>query len=389
MWWLLSAMIFSLFKRLVSIGDADEFSRGISCGGALVRPSVPARSRATPFSITTAWPAKGWSAKRATYGARLRRSARTSKPSASFPNFGSSYDEGFVDLQVVGRWNSTTLRRPVGETSSSSHERPPSPDECRPSHIVVGTFWEGRLVDEPRSWLSLAAAGDLDYDGRVDDLRAPREGRPNNPCPCGGGKKYKKCCGQWTTTPSPGSVVPSQTRTRSRTVPRSDEHVTGSGPQTPAGQRGADRRAALPEGRPGRTVQRVERGRPRRTGRGEHDAIDDNGRQRSGDVLCDPGWLTENVPAWCAIRTAVRPSRRAIRRCSPRFAGSRPATGTTNEHAPSIACGSAAAAGAAAAGGAVADEDEGDVARCCHIAGDCAAEMAAPRSATPKRTGVA
>jgi hypothetical protein len=46
-----------------------------------------------------------------------------------------------------------------------------------------------------------------------------------------------------------------------RTVARSDEHVTRARPQTPAGQRGADRRAALPEGRPGRTVQRVERGR--------------------------------------------------------------------------------------------------------------------------------
>src|SRR5687768_5353772 len=102
-------------------------------------------------------------------------------------------------------------------------------------------------------------------------------------------------------------------------------------------------------------------------------------------MFCDiqAGW-TENVPAWCAIRTArIVPVDTAPFAAAPRLAGSRPATGTSNQRAPSIACGSeaaagAAAAGAAAAGGAVADEDEGDVARSCHIAGDCAAKMAAP-----------
>src|SRR5688572_1587775 len=97
-------------------------------------------------------------------------------------------------------------------------------------------------------------------------------------------------------------------------------------------------------------------------------------------MFCDiqAGW-TENVPAWCAILTArIVPVETAPFAAAPRFAGSRSATGTSNQRAPSIACGSEAVAGAAAAGGAVADEDEGDVARSCHIAGDCAAKMAAP-----------
>jgi uncharacterized protein YecA (UPF0149 family) len=33
-----------------------------------------------------------------------------------------------------------------------------------------------------------------DYDARPEPIRtAPRAGR-NDPCPCGSGKKYKKCC---------------------------------------------------------------------------------------------------------------------------------------------------------------------------------------------------
>jgi len=41
-----------------------------------------------------------------------------------------------------------------------------------------------------------AAAGDFDGDGPVELYRAPVKVGRNEPCPCGSGKKYKKCCGR-------------------------------------------------------------------------------------------------------------------------------------------------------------------------------------------------
>lgn len=42
----------------------------------------------------------------------------------------------------------------------------------------------------------LAAAGDFDDGGRVEPYRAPVKVGRNEPCACGSGKKYRKCCGR-------------------------------------------------------------------------------------------------------------------------------------------------------------------------------------------------
>ena len=46
-----------------------------------------------------------------------------------------------------------------------------------------------------RALAALAAAGD--FDNRAGQpYRAPVKVGRNEPCPCGGGTKYKKCCGR-------------------------------------------------------------------------------------------------------------------------------------------------------------------------------------------------
>ena len=61
---------------------------------------------------------------------------------------------------------------------------------------MVGTFWQVASSRRAEELATLAAAGDLDDDGPVEPYRAPVKVGRNEPCPCGSGKKYKKCCGQ-------------------------------------------------------------------------------------------------------------------------------------------------------------------------------------------------
>ena len=63
--------------------------------------------------------------------------------------------------------------------------------------VAEATSWWarfGKLASSRRAEeLALAAAGEL-HDGPAEPYRAPRKVGRNEPCPCGSGKKYKKCC---------------------------------------------------------------------------------------------------------------------------------------------------------------------------------------------------
>jgi uncharacterized protein YchJ len=60
------------------------------------------------------------------------------------------------------------------------------------------TWWWARF-EKPASsrraeeLAALASEGDFDGDGRVEQFRAPMKVGRNERCPCGSGKKYKKC----------------------------------------------------------------------------------------------------------------------------------------------------------------------------------------------------
>jgi preprotein translocase subunit SecA len=55
--------------------------------------------------------------------------------------------------------------------------------------VVEATAWWSRF-DKYQSSLPVEALS-----GRVEPYRAPPKVGRNEPCPCGSGKKYKKCCG--------------------------------------------------------------------------------------------------------------------------------------------------------------------------------------------------
>ena len=117
-----------------------------------------------------------------------------------FPDLRRAYDDGLIDSQVIGRTELDEVEAmPRGEMVRRTREhRPPIVD------VWAATAWWDRRprdgdADDDRSpygddddW----AAGGDDYVEVTEPYRAPPKVGRNAPCPCGSGKKYKKCCGR-------------------------------------------------------------------------------------------------------------------------------------------------------------------------------------------------
>jgi hypothetical protein len=84
-----------------------------------------------------------------------------------FPELRRAYDEGLIDPERIGRSELDDIEAmPRGEMVRETRERHPPIDD-----VAEATGWWDR-----------------------QPCRAAKIGR-NEPCPCGSGKKYKKCCG--------------------------------------------------------------------------------------------------------------------------------------------------------------------------------------------------
>ena len=81
-----------------------------------------------------------------------------------------------------------------------------------------------RAFERPRDFLPKEAERWL-ASGFTTTRVAPKVGR-NDPCPCGSGKKYKKCCeGKAVTPDAPGETVPGYTRARPMLTPAGVEKL--------------------------------------------------------------------------------------------------------------------------------------------------------------------
>ena len=112
-----------------------------------------------------------------------------------FPDLRRAYDERLVDPRVIGRSELDDVeasRR--GSLLARMQERQPPIDD-----VAEATSWwaqfERRASSRRAEELAPAAAGGFDF-GRTEPYRAPQKVGRNEPCPCGSGKKYKKCCGR-------------------------------------------------------------------------------------------------------------------------------------------------------------------------------------------------
>jgi hypothetical protein len=114
---------------------------------------------------------------------------------AIFPDLRRAYDEGLIDPQTIGRSELNEVEAsPRGELLERMKDRhPPIDDVARATSwwARFGRLASGRRAEE----LALAASGESDDDAPMEPYRAPAKVGRNEPCPCGSGKKYKKCCG--------------------------------------------------------------------------------------------------------------------------------------------------------------------------------------------------
>ena len=184
-------------KQLVLNRDVDDFSRGVAVA-ALALLAVWAEVPRDTILDYFAWLAREGLERQPGYvwGALAAESADI-EALAVFPDLRRAYDEGFIDPQVIGRSELDEVEAsPRGDEFERMRDRHPPIDD-----VAGATSWWARFEKRASSQraeelAALAAAGDFGDDGPVEPYRAPVKVGRNEPCPCGSGKKYKKCCGR-------------------------------------------------------------------------------------------------------------------------------------------------------------------------------------------------
>jgi hypothetical protein len=184
-------------KRLVLNRDADEFSRGVAVA-ALALLAVWAEIPRDAIVDYFAWLAREGLEREPNYvwGALAAESADI-EALAVFHDLRRAYDEGFIDPQVIGRSELDEVEAsPRGDHVERMQDRYPPIDD-----VAKATSWWARFEKRGSSrraeeMAALAAGGDFDDGGPVEPYRAPVKVGRNELCPCGSGKKYKKCCGR-------------------------------------------------------------------------------------------------------------------------------------------------------------------------------------------------
>jgi hypothetical protein len=181
-------------KRLVLNRDADEFARGVAVA-ALALLAVWAEVPRDTVVHYFAWLAREGLERQPSYvWSALATESADIEALTVFPELRRAYDEGLIDPQHIGRSELDDVEAsPRGSLVERTKDNHPPIDD-----VVQATSWWARFEKRASSrraeeLAALAAAGDVDNE-RVEPYRAPVKVGRNAPCPCGSGKKYKKCC---------------------------------------------------------------------------------------------------------------------------------------------------------------------------------------------------
>jgi preprotein translocase subunit SecA len=84
---------------------------------------------------------------------------------------------------------------PRGDHVERMKDRHPPIDDVAMATSWWSRFGRGASSRRAEELAALAATGDSDDDDPIEPYRAPVKVGRNELCPCGSGKKYKKCCG--------------------------------------------------------------------------------------------------------------------------------------------------------------------------------------------------
>ena len=171
-------------KTLIVNRSANEYSRGAGVA-ALALLAAWAEVPREPVITFFLWLAQeGLERERSQAWGSLAVESADIEALSLFPELRRAYDDGLIDPLIMGRSELDDVEAaPRGLLLEKTRERKPPIDD-----VVEATAWwalleDGRFEDAPSS-----AVPPMPY-------RAPPKIGRNEPCPCGSGKKYKKCCG--------------------------------------------------------------------------------------------------------------------------------------------------------------------------------------------------
>jgi hypothetical protein len=170
-------------KALVVNRDVDEFSRAAAIGALSLLAAWKEVDRETIVGELL-WLAREGLEREPSFvwGALAFRCADIEALEV-FPELRRAFDEGLIEPTDVEPSELAAIEAaPRGETLAETREREPPIDD-----VAEATAWWSSYTDETTS-------DRLVSDGSEPYHAPPKVGR-NEPCPCGSGKKYKKCCG--------------------------------------------------------------------------------------------------------------------------------------------------------------------------------------------------
>ncbi len=165
-------------KRLIVDRSANEYGRG---SGVTALALLAAWAEVPHESVVAAFlwlareglermPGEAWNS--------LAAESADIEALPVFPELRRAYDDGLIDPQSVRPSELDEVEAaPRGSVLEETRERHPPIDD-----VVEATAWWEHFDDTPYA------------DASEPYIAPPKVGR-NEPCPCGSGRKYKKCCG--------------------------------------------------------------------------------------------------------------------------------------------------------------------------------------------------
>jgi hypothetical protein len=183
-------------KTLILNRDADEYGRGAGVT-ALALLAAWAELPREPIVEYFGWLAReGLEREPSQVWDSLAAESADIEALPVFPELRRAYDDELADPQSMAPEELDEVESaPPGRLLEAKRERQPPIDD-----VAVATSW----------WSAFARNRGRDHwngewDNEGDELseakaqepyRAPPKVGRNQPCPCGSGKKYKKCCGR-------------------------------------------------------------------------------------------------------------------------------------------------------------------------------------------------
>jgi hypothetical protein len=168
-------------KALILNRNADEYSRGAGIGALALLAAWAEVPRETIVAELSWLAREGLERKASAIWFSLAIDAADIEAVEVFPELRRAYDEGLIDPRTISQSEIDDVEAaPRGSIVARTREAKAPIDD-----VAEAVAW----------WPEYRTATERVLSDGSEPYRAPAKVGRNEPCPCGSGKKYKKCCG--------------------------------------------------------------------------------------------------------------------------------------------------------------------------------------------------